>query len=210
MNLNGQIRCDGCGALATDDHLRLRVARLEFATRFRPIHIDALILIPSPPPRLEDYFYRPAESSADRSPESQVFSRALLPAAGVNLSPSRDEKTLLEEFQRTGCFLAAWSECPPDHAQCPSDDTLRSLTASVVRRVKFSYRPKRIVPISRRLSPHLSMFRESALGEGLVLKGGEPLELPDFGDPAAVARFQTDLAALLAKAAPREEAASQA
>ncbi|HEV2287536.1 MAG TPA: hypothetical protein VGR81_01125 [Candidatus Acidoferrales bacterium] len=209
MNPNKEICCDGCGALVTGDHLRLRVSRLEFATRFRPIHIDALILIPSPPARFEDYFYRPSKSSDDRGVESRGFFRAVLSAASIDASPCRDEKTLLEEFQRAGCFLADWSECPPESAHIVADGTLRNLLPSVVRRIRFSYRPKRIIPLSHRLSPHLSALRESSLGESLVLQGAEPLDFPDFSDSVAVARFQADLTALLVKGTPREKAAGR-
>lgn len=209
MNLNAQVCCDGCGALATDEHLCLRVARLELATRFRPIHIDALILIPSPFPRFGDYFYKPAESPADRGAESQTFFRGVLSAAGVDTLQGRDERVLLEEFQRTGCFLASWSECPPDNAQISFDDTLGNLAPSVVRRIKFSYRPKRIIPISHHLAPYLSVFREAGLTDIVMLKDGKPIAMPDLGNPAKMDGFRAELAAVLGKTAPRAGSASQ-
>ncbi len=51
--------CDGCGMQADDAHIRRRIERLELATRFRPIHIQALLIDAAPPSRSEDYFYRP-------------------------------------------------------------------------------------------------------------------------------------------------------
>ena len=57
--------CDGCGAVADDKHIRERIERLELATRFRPVHIRALLIDAAPPPRVEDYFYRAAK---DRRP----------------------------------------------------------------------------------------------------------------------------------------------
>ncbi|MFZ0214129.1 MAG: hypothetical protein WBE20_11090 [Candidatus Acidiferrales bacterium] len=189
--------------------MRQRIARLELATRFRPIHIDSLILVPAPPARFEDFFYRPAESPEERGAESQSFFRALVSAAGIDVAPGRDEKTLLEEFQRAGCFLTEWSECPLDIADESGGEMMKNLAASVARRIKFSYRPKRVIPLSRQLGPHLSFFRDAGLGEKLVLKDDRPVEIPDFKNAAAVARFQRDLTALLAKAAPRSGAVDQ-
>jgi len=36
--------CDGCGQPASAEHIARRLQRLEWATRFRPIHIQALLL----------------------------------------------------------------------------------------------------------------------------------------------------------------------
>ncbi len=62
--------CDGCGAQVDGAHIRRRIERLELATRFRPIHIQAIILDAAPFATPEDYFYR-ASGSAQRSVASQ-------------------------------------------------------------------------------------------------------------------------------------------
>ncbi len=38
------LRCDGCGQLASPEHIARRLQRLEWTTRFRPVHIGTLLL----------------------------------------------------------------------------------------------------------------------------------------------------------------------
>ena len=104
--------CDGCGAQVDDAHIRARIKRLEMATRYRPIHIQVLLVGVAPPPRPEDYLYRTAESGTDRSPGSRVFLDTLIHAAGENPARFATESEALTEFQRRGIFLAHVVECP--------------------------------------------------------------------------------------------------
>jgi hypothetical protein len=69
--------CDGCGAQADDAHIRRRIERLELSTRFRPIHIQVLLIDAAPPTRHEEYFYRAAVNRDDRSRGSRNFSMRL-------------------------------------------------------------------------------------------------------------------------------------
>ena len=39
-----QVICDGCGLGASQEHIARRLKRLEKMTRYRPIHVHALIL----------------------------------------------------------------------------------------------------------------------------------------------------------------------
>ena len=64
--------CDGCGAQVDEAHIRRRIERLELATRFRPIHIQVLLLDAAPLAAPADYFYRGAGTS-QRSVASQMF-----------------------------------------------------------------------------------------------------------------------------------------
>src|SRR5271170_1398857 len=73
--------CDGCGAPADEAHLRQRIERLEMATRFRPIHIQTLLLADSPPSRVEDYFYRPIREGEARSAPAKNFFIEIMKAA---------------------------------------------------------------------------------------------------------------------------------
>ncbi|MGH9711086.1 MAG: hypothetical protein ACRD37_11125, partial [Candidatus Acidiferrales bacterium] len=166
---NREIRCDGCGIVATPEHLRRRVERLELATRFRPIHIDTLILYPAPPQPLEDYFYRPAHSRDQRNASSRVFFDSLLVAAGGDLSANKNEDVLLAEFQRAGIFLTECCECPLEESGPSSAELVAHMAPSVLRRVQFSYKPKHILLLSNDLAPLIPIFRDAGFDEKLLL-----------------------------------------
>ena len=188
--------------------MRRRVERLELATRFRPIHIDTLILYPAPPQRAEDYFYRPAHSREERSASSRAFFEGVLAAAGINLAGGKSEETLLAEFQRAGIFVAECCECPMDATATSSEDLAVPMAPSLLRRVQFSYKPKRILVLSSELAPLIPLFRQAGLGENLLLREGEPIAIPVFTDSSATVQFHTDLSDVLAKNPSRSTAAS--
>ena len=200
------IRCDGCGALAGAEHLRRRTERLELATRFRPIHIECLILHPAPPVRMEDYFYAAAKNGNERGAESREFFEAMMAAAGVELAPGKDEEALLGEFQRRGWYLAACCECPPEESGIAEEAVAERFADIVVKRVKFSYRPKRVALVSRELKALAKHLRGAGLGEGLLLNEGEPVELFSKPDPAAWEEFASRLrSVILGSTIPRSE-----
>ncbi|MGH9730911.1 MAG: hypothetical protein ACRD4A_04370 [Candidatus Acidiferrales bacterium] len=176
--VNREIRCDACGVIATPEHLRRRVERLELATRFRPIHIDTLILYPSPPQRAEAYFYRPAHPREERSASSRAFFDGVLAAAGINPDGGKSEETLLAEFQRAGTFITECCECPVEGTAVSSEDLAARMAPSLLRRVQFSYKPKHILLLSSELAPLIPIFRQAGLGENLLLRDGKPIEIP--------------------------------
>lgn len=59
--------CDGCGATVSAEHIRQRIERLELATRYRPVHIQTLLIGSAPPAKSDDYLY----SSEDTGGELQ-------------------------------------------------------------------------------------------------------------------------------------------
>jgi len=176
-SVNREIRCDGCGTVATPEHLRRRVERLELATRFRPIHIDTLILYPAPPERREDYFYRPAQSPEERSASSRAFFNSVLSAAKIQLDDGKSEETLVAGFQRAGFFITECCECPVQGAGISNSDLLARMAPSLLRRVQFSYKPKRILLLSSELAPLIPIFRQAGLAENLLLRGGKPIDM---------------------------------
>src|SRR5260221_9520292 len=113
MNLNSTpIICDGCGLPASPDHIAARVQRLEFATRFRPIHIGLLFVALAPMPRLEDDFYGPPESRSFFDPF--LSAQDILPEAGKQSGEANGREAdiaRLLEFQREGYYLTYLSEC---------------------------------------------------------------------------------------------------
>jgi hypothetical protein len=182
------LRCDGCARAVGPEHIRRRIARLEWSSRFRPVHIAALLLTPAPPAQLEDFFYFPGAmpgEPAARALVEDVFETCAIPLVGGSREPA------LRAFQHRGLFLADCIECPlEDDAPLDFDSLLAALIPTLVRRVQFSYRPKSLVLLSHRLSPEfdaLSAFPQRS-----------SLELPDPLDLAARARFRAQFAPLLA------------
>lgn len=206
--INREIRCDGCGAVAGPEHLRRRVERLELATRFRPIHMDTLILYPAPPQRVEDYFYRPARSREERTASSRAFFDGVLAAAGIKSDDGKSEETLLAEFQRAGIFITECCECPLEGAGISSADLAMRMAPSLLRRVQFSYKPKHMLVLSGELAPLVPVFRQAGLGENLLLREGKPIDIPAFTDPSETVRFRTGLSDLLGNRRSRSSAAS--
>src|SRR5271163_4657066 len=104
-------RCDGCGVIAPDAHIRRRIERLELATRYRPIHIQTLFLALGPPEAMEDFFYSVAPPAAERSPAAKQWLAEVMAQAGIGGAFSGDAAALAE-FQRRNFYLAYVLECP--------------------------------------------------------------------------------------------------
>lgn len=137
-----QHTCDGCGDTVAPEHVRARIARLEMATRFRPLHIQTVLLAGSPPAAVEDFFYHPGVSRPGAGWGDRFF-RSLMAACGVANSENLADAALLE-FQRRGLFLAYVKECPSTGA-----DSLEKFAEPLVRRLRFSYKPKNVVFLDR-------------------------------------------------------------
>jgi hypothetical protein len=190
--------CDGCGAQADEAHIRRRIERLELATRFRPIHIQVLILDAAPPSAQQDYFYR-AAGSATRSVASQNFFDEMAKCVGPEPGETPAEESVLSEFQRRGFFLAYAVECP---VESPDDlaAAVTRLARTVLLRVNTSYKPKFVAPISHALRALIPLFQSNPLGERLLLHHGEPFHDPFLDDPQRQAQHGTALGDRLSKA----------
>jgi hypothetical protein len=167
--------CDGCGAQVDDAHIRARIERLETATRYRPIHIQVLLLGVAPPPRPEDYFYRAAESGTDRSPSGRAFFDTLIRAAEENPARYATEREALTEFQRRGLFFAHVVECPAVASE--REAAIERCATSLVKRIRFSYRPKHIAPLFSELAPVIPLLAAAGMSDRLILDGDKPLDL---------------------------------
>ena len=150
--------CDGCGQLASAEHIARRLQRLEWATRFRPIHIQALLLAASAPEADSDFLYSPESIFAGQA--SALLSALGIPAAG---KPSEE---ILADFQKRGLVLASLLECPiePGADAAETKALLESHLPPAIARIRRSLKPKRILVIDRELQPLLSHLTESALG----------------------------------------------
>jgi hypothetical protein len=190
--------CDGCGAQVDEAHIRRRIERLELATRFRPIHIQVLVLDAAPSSAQEDYFYR-AASSVPRSPESQKFFDEITKCIGPSLDKSQTEESTLAEFQRRGFYLAYAVECPVETPEQLAAVT--RLAPTVLLRLNASYKPKFVAPISAVLQPVISLLENNSWTHRLILHDGKPFDhrsRENAGQPSA---FGAPLADRLSQAA---------
>src|ERR1700722_16701635 len=184
--------CDGCGALASDRHIRERIERLELASRFRPVHIQVLLVDAAPPPQMEDYFYRVAKSRDSRSAESVCYFDQLMKAAEVATGPEIQQEAALANFQRRGFFMASARECPLEG----SDIAVARVFPTLLKRIELSYRPKRVAFLSVESLELVLRFQASGWGEQLILDAGKPFQVgthgrvAPFGDRLALALRQ--------------------
>src|SRR5437762_9539545 len=108
MRESPPLPCDGCGQPATSVHLARRFERLEWTTRYRPVHIGTVLLGAVAPARDADFLYSP-------SGEFGGEAGRVLEAAGILRIGKAVEATLVE-FQRLGLFLTYVLECPLEPA----------------------------------------------------------------------------------------------
>jgi hypothetical protein len=200
ISLNGEFPmpfCDGCGAQVDEAHIRRRIERLELATRFRPIHIQVLLLDGAPPLASEDYFYR-ATSSTPRSAQSQVFFDEIAKSIGLQPSQVQHDDATLAEFQRRGFYLAYAVECPVESAELPA--AVARLARTVLLRLNASYKPKFVAPVSAVLQPVVSLLQNNSWADRLILQENRPFDQPGGGMAAQQAAFGAALADRLSQA----------
>ncbi len=194
--------CDGCGAQADDAHIRARIERLELATRFRPIHIQTLLIDVAPPARPLDYFYAVAADRSVRSVRSRAYFDEMMKCAGFVSDAAIQEEVALAEFQRRGFFLAYAIECPiGDPAEL--DAALRKSARTVLLRIQSSYKPKHIALISGATRELIQSLSAGGWKDRLILDGGGPFDDPFLADPAGQAEFNTAFGDRLTRALTR-------
>jgi hypothetical protein len=187
--LSTAIVCDGCALPASAEHIAARMQRLQLSTRFRPIHISVLFVAHEPMARQEDDFYRP--------PESRDSFDSFLTALDIPAGAGPDAACLLE-FQRRGYYLTYLSECPPAPRSAadsntngdPALDCIPRLGPTLIKRIRFNYKPKYVALLGTTLQPLIGILKQSGLGLLLLLDRGGPLALPQVGDPSSLALFR--------------------
>jgi hypothetical protein len=174
------LQCDGCGQAASPEHIARRLQRLEWATRFRPVHIGTLLLGAVPPQNDAEFIYAPA-CAWSWDGEAGM----LLAAAGVAPEGKSGEATLAE-FQRRGFFLTHVLECPLEKGE---DDSIQQLIANrlpaVLTRIRRSLKPKRLAPISKWLQQFLPALTSGEFPCTILLDREKPFALD--GDMASEA-----------------------
>jgi len=150
--------CDGCGQTVPPEHWRRRIERLQWASRFRPVHIRQLVICEAPPENPADELYLPA-TGADAPGPTHWLVEAFLEAYG--LPPAVSREVLLKTLQHHGIFVAEAVECPVE----PSvrDRLLVERERILYERIRFSYRPRHLLLLTERLRALPEWLRESAI-----------------------------------------------
>jgi hypothetical protein len=179
-----QLSCEACGQLASPEHIARRLLRLEWTTRYRPVHIQALLVSAVAPADDADFLYAPDgpfQGEAGVLLDALEISREGKPADAV-----------LTEFQKRGLFLIHVLECPLQEipgdglGAAPASEGGRYISEQVpatLARIRRSIKPKRVVLLSTELSPLQSRLTESQLGVPVFSHHGHPFQLP-LGGPA--------------------------
>jgi len=179
MNLNpSPILCDGCGLPASPDHIAARIERLQWATRFRPIHIDVLFIALEPMARLQDDFYGPPEARQFFAP--LLRSLNIVPDSGHEEGEGKGREAdiaRLVEFQRRGYYLTHVSECPLGAEQGMNDvgECISRLAPTLFKRIRFNYKPKHVAVLGNNLDRLIELFGEAGMSPLLDLSGAASL-----------------------------------
>lgn len=182
------LRCDGCGQAGSAEHFARRLRRLEWATRYRPVHIHALILGAFSPLEERDFLYSP--SGDFHGEASQVLEAAGIPAAG------KPADAVHTAFQRAGLFLTHVLECPLEDRQMDQSRQAALLVdrlPAVASRIRRSLKPKRVILITEALESVVRNILVLDLGCPVVLNNGNPFVFGVAGDESGLAQFREKL-----------------
>jgi hypothetical protein len=190
INREHTLICDGCGQAASAEHLAARLRRLEWATRWRPLHIQTLLLGAVAPANDSDFIY--ADANAFGGEAASVLRVAGIAGAG------KPADTVHHELQRTGIFVSYLLDCPLEGN--PSREALAQLLAkrvpTTLTRIRRSIKPKRVALISPELDALLDKFTPEALGCDVILDSDKAFKLSETVDALERLRTQLSLSAV--------------
>jgi hypothetical protein len=172
MTSSNALVCDGCGQMASAEHIARRLQRLEWTTRYRPVHINTLFLGAFSPQDEKDFLYAPGA-------EFRGEAALLLEAVGISTAGKAAE-VVNAEFQRAGFFLTHVLECPMEGASSLPVEVQRALKArlpAVATRVRRSLKPKRVMAVTEALAPVVEDIVALDLGCPVLLDRGKPFRL---------------------------------
>jgi len=176
------LSCDGCGQLADSVHISRRLERLAWTTRFRPLHIQALLLSGIAPINNSDFLYSANESF--RGEAATILQAVQVSAAG------KSPESVQTEFQKLGLMLTHVLECPLDETVSPTQaQTLLAKQHPIaITRIRRSLKPKRLLLLSAELLPLVEQFHNVALGCPILPTSGVflPTSTPSESDLQAL------------------------
>jgi hypothetical protein len=165
MTNASSLRCDGCGQLADPTHIARRLRRLEWATRFRPVHIQTLLLSGVCPQRDREFLYSPGLLIDGEA-------RNILQTVQVS-TEGKSREAFLTEFQKLGLMLTYVLECPlVDTSVKGTADAVQNQLPSALARIRRSLKPKRVFLISPHLAPFAYALQQGNLGCLVFPEGG--------------------------------------
>jgi hypothetical protein len=179
------LRCDGCGQKASEEHLTRRLKRLEWATRYRPVHIHTLLLGAFPPRGDTEFLYAPGG-------EFRGEAAAVLHAIGI-ATEGKTVNTVHGELQTAGFFLGHVSECPLEDGADSEHEArglLRDRLPLIATRIRRSLKPKRVALICGALEPVVEDFVALNLGCPVMLYDGKPFVIDAADNDAQIARLR--------------------
>ena len=197
------LRCDGCGQVASPEHTARRLQRLEWATRFRPVHIRALLLGAVGPREDNEFLYAPGC-------QFQGEAAMLLRALGIH-SEGKPTEAVQMEVQAAGFFLGHVLECPlendlsamtdgPDGegrrrkaAATRATELLRERLPFAASRIRRSLKPKCVIPVTEKLEPFVQDIVSLDLSCPVILNDGKPFDFSDSAGEQEFLRFREAL-----------------
>jgi hypothetical protein len=134
--------------------------------------------------RLEDDFYRPPELRDFFDPflsSLNILSEA--GKKGTEANGREADVSRLLEFQRRGYYLTYLSECPfmEQEDANVARECISRLAATLVKRIRFNYKPKHIALVGTNLNPLIEVFQQAGMGPLLDFNQVAPLTIPDSG-----------------------------
>jgi hypothetical protein len=173
--------CDGCGRPVDAEHVKERIARLEMATRFRPIHIQALVIDACPPRGLADFFYSAGSNGNGRSATGRAYFDELAKCSPDSTAKAAGDEAVLSEWQRRGLFLAHAVDCCFESASDLESNIAKS-GHTILLRLSASYKPKTVALISGHTRGLVSLLRDAGWADRLILQDSNaPFDGPGFG-----------------------------
>ena len=208
MNSNEILRCDGCGQMASPAHIARRLRRLEWATRYRPVHIQTLLLGGVAPREDAEFLYAP---SGEFRGEGQTVLRAVGIETGqppfeaqgeqkaiptITSPPRKTVEDIHAEFQAAGFFLTHVLECPLEDGPKSASDAanlLRKHLPAVASRVRRSLKPKRVMLVTEMPEDVVQDIVALDLGCEVILNDGKPFALAPLVKQGEIVRFRAVL-----------------
>jgi hypothetical protein len=182
MTNSSELACDGCGQKASAEHIATRLRRLEWATRYRPVHINTLFLGAFSPRQDKDFLYAPSGNFGGEA-------ALLLDALGIS-TEGKAADVMHAEFQRAGFFLTHVLECPLDGITAGGAEAtalLKKRLREVAIRIRRSLKPKRVMAVTEELTPIVEDILALDLGCSVMLDDGKPFRLDgDHGGSGAM------------------------
>ena len=195
------LRCDGCGQMASLEHIARRLRRLEWATRYRPVHIQTLLLGGVAPREDAEFLYAPG---GDFRGEAETLLRAVGIESGQPQTadpttaspPGKAAEGIHAEFQAEGFFLTHILECPLGHSAnvaANAGDLLRKHLPAMASRIRRSLKPKRVMLVTEMPEQVVHDILALDLGCEVILDDGKPFALTPSVTEAEITRFRAVL-----------------